>query len=205
MPPIRHNPTLVLTLVVLTGLGQVASACAPLAVAGAGAAVGVTASQERGFQGAMSDTRIRVDINHLWFQESELLFSKVNLQVQEGRVLLTGQVPDPQTRVDAVRLSWQVTGVREIINEIEVANDSSLSDRARDTWISTKLKSRLLADKQVASINYSIEVVNQQIYLFVVALDQADLDRVIAHAKVLAYVRRVVSYVRLKDDPALAS
>ncbi len=191
-------------LALATALGLGACTATGLAV-GAGASAGVAAAQERGFKGAMFDTEIRLQINHLWFQESASLYAAVNLQVQEGRVLLTGGVPDPETRLSAVRLAWQAPGVREVINEIEVDDTSTLVDAARDEWISTRLKAKLLVDREVSSINYSIETVNASIYLIGVAQDQAELDRVIAHAKNISYVRRVVSYVRLKDDPARSS
>lgn len=200
-----RSPILALMVAGLTGLSLSATACAPVAVIGAGASVGVAAAQERGFSTAASDTRIRLEINHLWFQESEELYSRVQLQVQEGRVLLSGAVTDPQTRVDAVRLAWQAPGVQEVINEIEIDDETTLTDRARDAWISARLKSRLLGDRDVSSINYSIEVVNQSIFLIGIAQNQIELDRVIAHAKDLSYVRRVVSYVRLKDTLPTAS
>ena len=161
----------------------------------------VTASQERGFQGALQDSEIRLNINHLWFQESEALFRSVNLQVQEGRVLLTGKVEKPDTRVTAARLVWQVNGVREVHNEIEVTDKSSLTSYARDSWINTQLKSKLLFDRDVSAINYSIETVNQVVYLIGLAQHAEELERVLAHAKDIPYVRRVVSYVSLKDDP----
>ncbi|MCH8037683.1 MAG: BON domain-containing protein [Proteobacteria bacterium] len=186
------------------GLLLALGACAP-AVVGAGAAVGVTAAQERGVKGALADTEIRIEINHLWFQESAALYAKVNLQVQERRVLLTGNVPDPEARLSAVRLAWQPKNVIEVINEIAVRDTSSLLDGARDAWISTELKARILVDTAIVSINYSIETVNQVVYLIGVAQSRAELDRVIAHAKDIAYVRRVIDYVRLKDDPARAS
>lgn len=191
-----------LLFLALAALGLAPAGCTPTGMAvGGAAAAGVAASEERGLQGALNDTEIRLQINHLWLQESEALFREVNLQVQEGRVLLSGNVPDPETRVTAVRLAWQADGVREVINEIEVADTSSLTDLARDTWIATKLKTRLLLDRDVFSINYSIEVVNGTVYLMGIAQNKAELDRVIGHAKDVAYVRRVVSYVRLKDAP----
>ncbi len=205
MPSPSRPPILTLMIAGLTGLSLAATACAPVAVVGAGASVGVAAAQERGLSTAASDTRIRLEINHLWFQESEELYRRVQLQVQEGRVLLSGAVPDPQTRVDGVRLAWQAPGAVEVINEIEIDDETTLTDRARDAWISARLKSRLLGDKEVASINYSIEVVNQSIFLIGIAQNNVELDRVIAHAKNLSYVRRVVSYVRLKDQAPAAS
>ena len=190
-----------LALTAILSLG----ACAPVVVAGAAGAGVAAATQERGPSAVVSDAAIRIEINHLWFQASEKLYLRVQLQVQEGRVLLSGVMPDPETRVEAVRLAWQAEGVKEVSNEIEVDDDSSLTDRARDVRISTQLKSRLLFDKEISSLNYSIEVVNQSIYLIGVAQDQTELDRVINHAKQIPYVRRVLSYVRLKDDPARAS
>lgn len=177
--------------------------CSPVGmVVGAGAGAGIAASQERGFKGAMDDQAIRLDINHLWFQESMALYQDVNLQVQEGRVLLTGTVPDDETRLRAVALAWQADGVREVINEIEVAEDGSLADSAQDRLISGKLKTRLLADAEIDSINYSIETVDGAIYLIGIARNQAELDRVIAYARDIPYVRRVVNYVRVKDADA---
>ncbi|HEY5597872.1 MAG TPA: BON domain-containing protein [Kiloniellales bacterium] len=193
---VTHVPLIAL---LATGIGLGLGGCTPVGVAvGAGAGAGVAAAQERGFKGAMTDTEIRLAINDLWFKESLSLYSEVNLQVQEGKVLLTGNVPDPETRLNAVRLAWQVNGVREVINEIEVKDKSSLTDSAQDVWIATQLKAKLLVDSEVTSINYSIETVNQVIYLMGVAQSQAELDRVIGHAKSIAYVRRVVSYVRIK-------
>lgn len=201
----NRGRTLMLTLAVTIGLGQFVSACAPVVLVGAGAAAGVASTQERGTKGIFSDTRIRTDINNLWYEESVELYRSINLQVQEARVLLSGTVDDPQTRVDAVRLVWQVEGVREVINEIEVKDDSSLTDWFTDAKIGTELRNKLRFDNAVSSINYSVEVVNQNVYLIGVAQDQAELDRVIAHAKDVDYVRRVVNYVRLKDDPARKS
>ena len=35
----------------------------------------------------------------------------------EGRVLLTGLVGEQETRIEAVRLVWEVEGVKEVIND----------------------------------------------------------------------------------------
>jgi osmotically-inducible protein OsmY len=184
----------------LLALASALSGCVGVAVTG-GATAATAAAQERGFKGTVDDTVIRARINDLWLQHSTDLFQNVGLQVTEGRVLLTGKVKDPQLRLDAVKLAWQAQGVSEVINEIQVTEEGGIGSYARDTAISTELKSRLLFDKQVSSINYSIETVGQIIYLMGIAQDQAELDRVVNHARNIAYVRRVVSYVKLKDDP----
>ncbi len=186
----------------LLGASLLNSGCVAGAAVGAGATVATAAQKEKGVDAVISDAQIRIEINHLWFQASEVIFSEVNLQVQEGRVLLSGRVEDPEHQLEAVRLAWQAKGVREVINEIEIGNKSTIVDFTRDSVITTQLESKLLFDSEVRSINYSIETVNQVIYLMGVARSQAELDRVIGHAKNIPYVLRVVNYVRLKDDPA---
>ena len=180
------------------------SGCAAVAV-GTGAGVGATAAQERGVKGALDDQAIRLDINDRWFKDDHTAYGGINMQVQEGRVLLTGYVDDPERRVQAVRLAWQAAGVQEIINEVEVRDSGSLSDAAQDTLIATKLRARLIGDEEVKSRNYSIETVNGTVYLIGIAQSQAELDRVIAHARDVSYVKRVVDYVRIKDAQAASS
>jgi osmotically-inducible protein OsmY len=180
--------------------GAALQGCVAAAV-GAGATAGVAATEERGIKGAVNDTAIRAEINHYWLQKDENLFINCNLQVQEGRVLVTGAVKDPDTRAEAIQLAWKAKGVREVINEIEVTNDGGIGTYARDTAIVTELRSKLLFGKDIQSVNYSIESVNNTVYLLGVAQNQAELDKVLDIARNVRYVRRVVSHVLLKDDP----
>ena len=125
-------------------------------VVGAGAMAGTAAMEERGLAGAADDTAIRLRINALLSDKDERLWRKVGLQVYLGRVLLTGTLETPEMRAEAVRLVWQAEGVKEVINEIQLVGADDSSGFARDTWISTQLKSALLFDKEVASIRTSL-------------------------------------------------
>lgn len=176
-----------------------ASGCVPAAL-GAGATVGLAAAQEGGIKGAATDTAIRVQIADAWFKHSTTMFGKLDMTVKEGRVLLTGSVPTPDMRVDAVRLVWQVSGVRQVINEIRVDSGEGVTGYATDTWITSNLKSKLLLDKYVQSINYTVETVGGTVYLMGISQDQKELDRVTNHARNIRYVKNVVSYVRLRGE-----
>lgn len=186
----------------LLALGAAAGlqGCAPAAI-GAGATAGVAIAQERSVGAAIDDATIELNVNSALLQESEALFSKVGVESVEGRVLLTGLVPTPQDRVEAGRLAWTVNGVKEVLNEIEVVDKSGLADYAKDVWITTQLRGKLIGDRLVSDINYSIETVNGVIYLMGVAQSEAELERVTAHARTIRGVERVVSHVRLKSDP----
>lgn len=174
------------------------SACSATGVAvTAGAATAVAASEERGLGGAISDTAIEAQINALLLQHDFETFRNVSVHVYEGRVLLAGLVEKSQMRVDAVRLVWQVDGIKEVINEIEVSDQGGVEAYARDVWISTQLRTKLLLDKEIKSINYSVETVDATVFLMGFGRSAEELARVEAHARNLSYVRRVVSYVRV--------
>lgn len=176
--------------------------CTPVGVAVGAGAAGVTASQkEKGFTRAVDDTWIKAQLNAKFIGENFELFKALAFTVEEGRVLLTGNVPNPDARVEAVRLAWSVDGVAEVINEIAVNDQTSLTDESRDIWISTKLRARMLVDDQISSINYSIDTVNKVVYVMGVAVSEAELNRVLGHARDISYVRRVVNYVRVVQAP----
>jgi osmotically-inducible protein OsmY len=184
----------------LTVVAGMLCGCLSTAV-GAGATAAIAASEERGIKGAAIDTRIRADVNSAWADASLEIWQKLGLDVVERRVLLTGKVPTEAERARAVQLVWKVDGVKEVIDEIKVTDKGDVGNYARDTWISTQLRTKLLLDKDVLSINYSIETVDQAVYLIGIAQDEAERSRVINYARSLPYVQKVVNYVWLKDDP----
>ena len=155
--------------------------------------------EERGLSGAVDDTVLRIRINTIFAENDERLWRKGGLQVHNGRVLLTGALETAEMRLEAVRLVWQADGVSEVINEIQITSSDGLAGFARDTWISARLKSELLFDEKVSSINYSIETVKGTVYLIGVAKNKKELERVINRARALDYVKKVVSYVKLVD------
>ncbi len=182
------------------------NACTPLGMAtGAAAGVGTAASKEGGLSGAVTDASIKGKINELWFQYNIETFSKLSTTVNQGRVLLTGVVQNPEDRVEAVRLVWQVEGVKQVINEIRVADSEGLPGFVRDNWITTRLRTALTFEKNVQSLNYSIDTVQGVVYLMGVAMNQQELNKVLELARTIPNVKQVVNYVKMVGEPVQAT
>jgi osmotically-inducible protein OsmY len=191
--PVLARLALLLMLPLLAG-------CVSAAVGGA--AVGtVAALEERSLGTQVDDRGVYFKVNERLLSHSGELFRKVNVAVNEGRVVLTGNVMKPEDKVTASDLAWQVGGVKEVLNELNITDRSELRDYPQDAWITTQLKTKMLTDKHVLQINYSVETINGVVYLLGIAQTQEELDRVTNHARNISGVQRVVSYVRLKDDP----
>ena len=201
-----HSPDPFSCPIRLAALGLAAAmtlaACSPTGMAvGAGATAGVAAAAERGLKGAGNDALIRVEINEAWITEDFDIFNRLNLQIYEGRVLISGRVPNQANADRAVELAWKAEDVREVINEIEIAEGGGLDDFANDALINARLDSELLFDSEISSINYSTRSVAGTVYLLGVAQDREELDRVFRVTRSIPNVKRVVSHVILKDDP----
>ncbi|MEM7546951.1 MAG: BON domain-containing protein [Pseudomonadota bacterium] len=167
---------------------------------GALATTGVSVAQERSTRQALTDAEIRVTINNKLLNEDYGLFGDITTEVVEGRVLLAGSVPDPDDRLRAAQLVWETPDVIELINEVTVERDAGTASFARDVWISTQLRGKLLGDVEINSINYNIETVGQTVHLIGVARTQTELERVVNHARTIDGVKQVVSHVLTKHD-----
>jgi osmotically-inducible protein OsmY len=178
--------------------------CSPVGTAiGAAAFTADLATQERGLYQGLDDHRMWIAINGRFVAADLEMAQLVHLQVQEGRVLLSGVVPKQEQRLAAVKSAWQEPGVREVINHIQVAEGRDLGQVAQDEYLARRVWLKLFVDRAIRANNYSVECIDDVVYLIGVGQDETEVQRVIDHARDVAYVRDVKSYVRVKTDPLL--
>ena len=170
-------------------------------IVGAATTTGLALAEERTVGDAVEDLSIQAELNHLFFQDDLDLYDDVSISVVEGRVLLKGIVPTHEDRLRASRVARQATGIREVINEMQVTAEGGFLDYARDRWISLRVDAKLLFDIDILSVNYDVETVNGTVYIMGIAQDEDELGRVMAHARRVDGVKTVVSHVIMKDDP----
>ena len=167
------------------------------------AAVNVTTSsvKEKGIKEAISDGMIDAGVNKEFFNHDVNMFMNVEIEVVEGRVLLTGSVKQSKHRLDAVKLAWKVLGVREVINEIDITEKGGIKQYLIDVKIKTQMRYKVIADKEISSINYNFEVVNGILYIIGIAENKKELKKIVKHANTIGSILKVVSHVIMKDDP----
>ncbi|WP_165380379.1 BON domain-containing protein [Candidatus Finniella inopinata] len=175
--------------------------CAPVIIGG-GAVVGALATRDKGVTGSVSDTQISTVLKSRIYSHSSDLYTKIGMNVQNGEVLLTGSVPTAEWQADAERIAWEVNGVKQVLNQIEVSEGGGLTDMAKDATITSQIKSLLLFDAGVRSLNYSIKTVGGVVYVMGDAQSQEELNLVSDHASKVSGVKKVMNYARVKGEPA---
>ena len=195
----RSSTSLAMAVAMLVLGGLLFSGCAP-AVIGVGTAAVAASSTEKGLSTSVSDGVIFTKIQDNFLQTDASLPTVVDVTVNDGAVLLTGKVKTPEEKVLATKLTWEIRGVREGVNELQVTDKSSIKDIAKDLAASAQLRGKLIADGSVSSLNFSIDVVNGTVYLSGVAADAEEMNRVVGHARELRFVQQVVNYITLRSD-----
>ena len=177
------------------------ASCSPVGLAvGAGASLMTASQTEKGLKSSAKDLRIKAGINHNLFQKDHELFGAVKVSVDNGRVLITGSVPNPQDRIEISKLSWKVGSVREVINEVQVTNKASFTNRAKDLLINKSLQTQLLLDQSINFINFNVDTVNGIVYIFGIARDQEEINKIIKHARNINYVENIINYMSVTNQ-----
>jgi osmotically-inducible protein OsmY len=194
-----NTRNLFFSMVVLTSSALALSGCVGAAV-GIGTAAVAASTTEKGFSTSVADGVIETKLVDRFIQNDAALATGIEKSVNNGSVLLTGRVETIEQKVLATKLAWEIKGVREVVNEVQVTRDNSLRDKAKDLAASAQLRAALIGDQNISSLNFSIDVVNGIVYLSGVASDEMEKERVIAHAQELRFAKKVVNYIILETD-----
>ena len=174
--------------------------CSPANILATGAGTGmVVAEGDRSIGTVVDDATIKVNIAAKFINSTDNLFVDVNTTVLEGRVLLTGIVDNQEIRIDAVRRVWEVEGVNEVVNEIQIGNRSSLKEYAQDVWITTQVKGLAAKTLGLRSIAYNFETIQGKVYIAGVTSRPEQLEQLLEAAKTVKGVTEIVNYVIIKE------
>lgn len=179
----------ILILLLLTG-------CSPTSFLSSSMATLSTGSQERGFGGYITDGEISTRLKLVLFKRDYEMYQQVNVNVYEGRVLLTGNVPTKKIKEDVVKVVWQIPGVKSVMDETIVAPMRTFGQYMKDKWITTRMDTAILFDQTIKSRNYDVHTQNGVVYLTGLAQSDAELQKLLKTAQSIKGVSRVVAYVR---------
>ena len=157
-------------------------------------------SKEKGIGTTINDNIIKTKISNFIFKFDENLIPDTRIFVNNGSVLFTGKVEVPESKIEITKLAWSVQGVKEVNNELQVVDKSSIKNIARDLASLGEIRARLISDKSVNSLNFSIDVVNDKAYVSGVAKDKSEMLKVKDHAVSARFVKEVYNYIILDSD-----
>jgi osmotically-inducible protein OsmY len=192
---IKKTLPLILLFFLIFGYG-----CSPAGViASGGATTMVVAEGNRSLGTVVDDATIKINLSSKFLQSDNNLFLNINSNVLDGRVLLTGIVDTQEIRIEAVRKVWEINGVQEVINEIQVGDKTTIKEYANDLWINTQAKSLAAKAIGLRALNYNFETIRGKVYIAGITIRQEQLDAILNSTKTIKGVKEIVNYVIVKE------
>jgi len=173
--------------------------CAPLVGTVGMVSLGA-ASKEKGLGTSINDNLIKTKISNLIYKYNKDLIADTKVFVNNGSVLFTGKLINPNDKIEFTKLAWNIRGVKEVNNEIQVTDMNSIKNIARDIASLGEIRARLMSDKSVNSINFSVDVVNDKAYISGVATNEIEMNLVKNHASSARFIKEVYNYIILNKD-----
>ena len=154
-----------LTLAVMAAVlaSTTLSACAPILVGGAVA--GTIAATDRRTFGAQTEDKSIVVKAELKMPNIVDKSSHINVNSFNRRVLITGEVPDEETKAKVEREVRGIEGVMNVTNELEVGFSSSYTSRSNDALITSKVKLSLADAKDISANSFKVVTEKGAVFL----------------------------------------
>ena len=127
-------------------------------------------------------------------------FLKVKTKVLDGRIFLTGNVDDPEEKLQITKLAWETEGVRSVRNDIKIKEKFNFKRSAKDILITSQLKTVMIFNKKIKASNYNVDTYKKKIYIYGIALTSDEKKEVIDEAKQILDVEDVVASILLVED-----
>jgi osmotically-inducible protein OsmY len=192
------KPSIALCLC-LTTLLQEGCAAAVATGAAAGAAVGISAAHDRRTIGTVIDDQSLELTVSAALRNDKILHesSHINVTTYNGIVLLTGETPNKSLKKRAMEIVKSIPNIKHIYNELDLLEPSSLISRSKDSWITTKVKAKMVAQKVVDSTRIKVVTEQGTVYLLgLVTPKEAELAASLAsHTEGVQRVVKIFEYL----------
>ena len=174
--------------------------CAAPILGGVGAIAFSSSAQEKGLGTSINDKVIYVKLRNAIFDWDPSVSQKISISVNSGSILITGTLNNIEKRIELTKVIWEVNGVKEVNNEVQISETNNLKNIAKDLASLGEIKARLMASKQLNSLNFSIDVVNNIAYISGIASSEEEISLVTQIAQEARFIKEVQNFVKVNKD-----
>lgn len=180
------------------------SSCVETVVVGA-ATTGVLVAQDKSVSDTKNDILITIKIDQKFISNGlKNPTNKIGVTVDNQRVMLTGIVDDDSLVAKANKIAWEVGGVKEVIDEIQVKRNKSLANNFinyfKDTAITAQIGSKALLNSEISSVNFEVVTINNIVYLIGTAQKSSEIKAISDIAAKVSGVNKVISHINLAKN-----
>jgi len=139
----------------------------------------------------LSAKLINMDANYILSVKSKVL---------DGRIFITGKVDSIEEKLKITKLGWEIKGARSVKNDLQIKDKFDFKQTAKDILITSQLRTAMITNKKVKSVNYNIDTYKKKIYVYGISQNEEERAEVINEAKQILDVEDVIASILLIED-----
>ena len=159
-----------------------------------------SATKEKSLGTSINDGIMHTRILNKIYKLNPVLSDNIKVSVDNGSVLLTGKIKKPIDKIKVTQLIWEIKGVKEVNNELQITDSSNIKNIARDIASVAEIRTRIMTDERINSLNFSIDVVNDIAYISGFSQNKEEVKLVTDHATKARFVKEIFNYITINDD-----
>ena len=148
----------------------------------------------------IDDTIMQKNLSARLALSDKKYFLSIQSEVLDGRIFLSGKVDNAEEKIKITKMAWETKGVRSVKNAITIKGQSNFKNTAKDILITSQLRSALILNKKTKARNYTLETINQNIYIFGIAMDRDEKQQVINEASKIYDVKEIYPSIYLATE-----
>jgi hyperosmotically inducible protein len=171
--------------------------CTAALIGGAAGGGYAVATDERQTSRMMDDMTITTLINNAMIKDDVVKAHQVDVDTVGGHVTLTGVVKTRRESQRAVQIAGHEAGVKSVRNNLQIG-EKTWSESFNDKWLGSKIKSKLVAEPEIRSLNIDVDVHKGIVTLTGVVGDRYQKKRAMEIARATEGTQRVVDNLKVK-------
>ena len=148
----------------------------------------------------IDDTIMQKNLSARLALSDKRYFLSIQSEVLDGRIFLSGKVDNAEEKIKITKMAWETKGVRSVKNAITIKGQSNFKNTAKDILITSQLRTALILNKKTKARNYTLETINQNIYIFGIAMDRDEKQQVINEASKIYDVKEIYPSIYLATE-----
>lgn len=174
------------------------SGCAAALVGGGAAGGYAVGTDERPVDRMVDDSTITSHIKNEMIKDSTVKARKIDVDTVSGHVTLTGVVETRAESRRAVEIAEGVKGVKSVRNNLQIGK-KSWTEAINDKYLVSKIKSKLIVEPEIRSLNIDVDVHRGVVTLTGVVQSWSQKKRAIEIARTTDGARKVIDNLKLRN------
>jgi len=174
------------------------SGCTTIATT-AGTSIYKVTVDERKAGTIASDTKIAIIILTKFINDDLVKAQDISIFCYDGHVYLVGEYELKQQKKRSLEIARTVEGVKSVTAYLTPRSLNGSCGLLDNLAITTKVRIKLIGDKDILSTNVDVETVNCTVVLLGIVGSRQEIEKVVAHARNVTGIHGVKAFLKTAE------